>query len=80
MLPALAGAEREVQDKVGVECVGDTTERRQPRLVLSAFESSDRRLRDSAAPRQLRLRQAVLNAEGDELAGNLLVRLKFLER
>ena len=80
MLPALPGAEREVQDKVCVERVSDATERRQSGLMLPAFEASDRRLRDPAASRQLCLREAFLGPEGDELSGNLLVRLELLER
>jgi hypothetical protein len=80
MLPALPGAEREVQDEVCVERVSDATEGRQSGLMLAAFEPSDRRLREPAAPRELGLRKAVLDPEGDEMAGDILVRLELLER
>ena len=80
MLAASAFAEREVELQVCIQGVCDTAKGCQPRLVLSAFESSYRWLRDSAAPRQLCLRKAVLGPESDELACNLLVRLELLER
>ena len=75
-----AGAKREVEDEIGVERMGDATERREPRFVLSALESGDRRLGDAAASSRLRLGQPVLDAEGNELAGNPLVRFQLFQR
>ena len=80
MLSQLAGAKREVEDEVGVEGVRDTTERRQPGLVLPTFEPSDRRLGDAATPCELGLGQPVLDPDGDELPGDLLVRRELPQR
>jgi hypothetical protein len=80
MLPPLVGAKREVEDEVGVEGVRDTTECRQPRLVLATFEPSDWRLRDAATPCEFGLRESLLDPEGHELAGDLLPRRELLQR
>jgi hypothetical protein len=80
MLPPLLGAKCEVEDEVGVERVGDAAKGRQARLVLATLEPGDRRLRDAAAACELGLRQTVLDPEGDELSGDLLVRRELLQR
>jgi hypothetical protein len=80
MLPPLAGAEREVENEVSVEGMGDTPQRPKPWLVLASLEPGDRRLRDAAAPRELGLRQPLLDPEGDELPSDLLVRRELLQR
>ena len=68
MLPPLA-AKREIENQVGIERMGDAAKGRQTGLVLSPFEPGDRRLRHAAPSAQLGLREAVLEAEGFEVAG-----------
>ena len=80
MLPLRSVVEGKIQNQLGVQCMGHTAERRQARLVLSALEPGDRRLRHAAASTQLSLGKAMLDPEGDEPAGNPLVRLQVFER
>jgi hypothetical protein len=80
MLSPLTVSKREVEDKIGIEGVGDAAERRQPWLMLAPLETGNRRLRDAATPRELDLREAVLDSEGDELPGDLLVGRELMQR
>ncbi len=80
MLPPLFHPERKIQDKLGVERMGDATECRETRLVLSALESGYRRLGDPASSTKLGLREALPDSECKELTGDPLVGVEFLER